>query len=90
MSIHNERLKSYYNFIENLVIENLAVDIESNKDVEFFFHLDDGPFYEVASLYKEHIYKRHLHLSPDIFLFPFRNRLLESLRLRELQCLVLP
>ena len=31
-------------------------DVESNKDVEFFYHLDDGPGYEVSSLSKEHIY----------------------------------
>lgn len=65
MSVHNDYLKSYYNWVDNLFIENLAVDTESNKEVEFFFHLDDGPLYEVASLSKEHIYERHLQLSPD-------------------------
>lgn len=65
MSVHNDYLKSYYNWVNNLVIENLAVDTESNKEVEFFFHLEDGPLYEVASLSKEHIYERHLQLSSD-------------------------
>lgn len=65
MSVHNDYLKSYYNWVDNLSIENLAVYTESNKDVEFFFHLDDGPLYEVASLSREHIYERHLQLSPN-------------------------
>jgi FkbM family methyltransferase len=65
MSLHNEFLLNHYNWVNNLSVENLVIDVESNKDVEFFYHLDDGPNYEVASLSKEHIYVRHTQLSPD-------------------------
>ncbi len=65
MSLHNNSLLNHYNWIDNLIIENVVIDVESNKDVEFFYHLDDGPLYEVASLSKEHIYVRHTQLSPD-------------------------
>lgn len=51
MSLHNEELNRHYGWVKNLEIENLVVDKESGKDVEFFYHLDDGPKYEVASLY---------------------------------------
>ena len=65
MSLHNEFLLNHYKWVNNLSVENLVIDVESNKDVEFFYHLDDGPNYEVASLSKEHIYVRHTQLSPD-------------------------
>jgi|694.fasta_scaffold36630_4 hypothetical protein len=65
MSLHNEFLLNHYGWVKNLSLENLIIDIESNKDVEFFYHLDDGPGYEVASLSKEHIYVKHIQLSPD-------------------------
>lgn len=65
MSLHNEELNRHYGWVKNLEIENLVVDKESGKDVEFFYHLDDGPKYEVASLSREHIYVRHLQLSQD-------------------------
>jgi len=65
MSFHNEFLLNHYNWVKNLSLENLVIDVESNKDVEFFYHLDDGPGYEVSSLSKEHIYVKHIQLSPD-------------------------
>jgi FkbM family methyltransferase len=65
MSLHNDSLLSHYNWVDNLIVENLVIDIDSNKDVEFFYHLDDGPLYEVSSLSKEHIYVKHTKLSQD-------------------------
>lgn len=65
MKIHNEELLSSYSWLSNVYLENVAIDIVSGEEVQFFYHLDDGPGFEVASLSEEHIYKRHIHLSKD-------------------------
>jgi FkbM family methyltransferase len=65
MSIHNENLKSFYGWVNNLFVENVVIDDESNSEITFYYHLDDGPGYEVSSLDPKHIYERHTHLSED-------------------------
>jgi FkbM family methyltransferase len=65
LSLHNETLKKHYNWVENLNIENIAISEVSDIDVDFFYHLDDGPGFEVSSLNPEHIYERHTHLNKN-------------------------
>jgi len=55
MSLHNDTLLKNYSWIKNLIIENLVVDVVSNVEKDFFYHLDNIPKYEVASLSKDHI-----------------------------------
>lgn len=61
-NVHNEKLLEFYSNIKNLHIENVAIDEISNEEILFYYHLDDGPGYEVASLDPKHIYERHTHL----------------------------
>ena len=65
MLFHNENLKKFYGWVNNLFIENVVIDINSDNEIDFYYHLDDGPGYEVASLDPKHIYERHTHLSKD-------------------------
>lgn len=65
MELHNQDLLNHYGWVENLFLENLVVERESGKEVEFYYHIDDGPKYEVASLIREHIYPRHPNLSDE-------------------------
>jgi hypothetical protein len=64
MNLHNDSLKNHYRWVKNVFIENSVINDDEN-DVTFYYHLDDGPGYEVASIEKEHIYQKHTHLSPD-------------------------
>lgn len=65
LKVHNENLEKNYSWVKNLYIENIAISDITNDEIDFYYHLDDGPGYEVASIYPEHIYERHLHLSKD-------------------------
>jgi FkbM family methyltransferase len=62
---HNQSLKSFYSWVSNLIIENVAISEKTNQEIDFFYHLDDGPGYEVASLDPKHIYEKHKHLHKD-------------------------
>jgi hypothetical protein len=61
MKLHNEALNNFYHWVGNKFIENVVIDIEGGKDVEFFYHENDAPNYEIASLSKEHFFK-HPHV----------------------------
>ena len=65
MKLHNEDLLNHYSWVDNIFLENVVVEKETGKDVEFFYHVEDGPKYEVASLIREHIYPRHPNLSDE-------------------------
>jgi hypothetical protein len=65
MKLHNEDLLNHYSWVNNIFLENVVVEKETGKDVEFFYHVEDGPKYEVASLIREHIYPRHPNLSDE-------------------------
>lgn len=65
LSIHNDQLSNHYSWVDNLHIENIAISDISNDEINFYYHLDDGPGYEVASLDPRHIYERHTHLSKE-------------------------
>ena len=65
MKLHNQDLLNHYSWVNNIFLENVVVEKETGKDVEFFYHVEDGPKYEVASLIREHIYPRHPNLSDE-------------------------
>jgi hypothetical protein len=56
LSVHHEALRTCY---VDYSPEILAVAIGGNEQAAatFYYHLDDGPLYEVASLDKAHIQK---------------------------------
>jgi len=62
MKLHNEALNNFYSWVNNKFIENIVIDVEGGKDVEFFYHENDAPNYEISSLSKEHFYPKHPHV----------------------------
>lgn len=62
MKLHNDALNSYYHWVNNKFIENVVIDIDGGKDVEFFYHENDAPNYEISSLNKDHFYPKHPHV----------------------------
>lgn len=61
MKLHNEALNKFYHWVDNKFIENIVIDLENGKEVEFFYHDNDAPNYEISSLSKEHFFK-HSHV----------------------------
>lgn len=85
MKLHNNALESFYGWVNNKFIENVVIDIEGGKDVEFFYHENDAPNYEISSLTKEHFFK-HTHVGPDtpIFYEGLKSFFIKSLSINEL------
>jgi FkbM family methyltransferase len=59
MFLHNDNLKSHYSWVNNLYIENLIISDVKSNNVDFYYHLDDGPGFEVASVDINHITKHY-------------------------------
>lgn len=58
MEIHNEKIINCYKHLKNVYLENIAITDNANGvEISFFYHKNDGPKYEVASLEKSHILK---------------------------------
>lgn len=57
MKIHNEKILECYKDTSNFYLENVAITIDDNKQISFYYHQNDGPFYEVASTDINHITK---------------------------------
>lgn len=58
LAFHIEDLKNKYSFIKNLDIENVAITSHQNKkEIDFFYHENDGPLYLVSSVDINHILK---------------------------------
>ena len=66
LKVHHESLKKCYSHIKNKsILGNIitAEKINEGKDVDSWYHLDDGPGYEIASINKDHI-KKHSFINP--------------------------
>jgi|688.fasta_scaffold11318_20 hypothetical protein len=58
LDFHNSDIEKCYSHIKNKHIENIAVSIKNDAtETSFYYHKNDGPLYEVASLDKSHILK---------------------------------
>jgi hypothetical protein len=57
MDIHNNKILECYSGIKNKFIHNIAISIDDEEDISFFYHENDGPLYEVASVNINHIIK---------------------------------
>jgi hypothetical protein len=62
MKLHNDALNNFYGWVSNKFIENVVIDIEGGKDLEFFYHENDAPNYEISSLSKDHFFPKHPHV----------------------------
>jgi len=58
---HIDELKECYKDYPNAVIENIAIKLPQDEKTEMviYYHLDDGPKYEVASFDKNHTLKHY-------------------------------
>ena len=66
VKLHNTALLNYYSWVENISIENLAIEEKTGKNIKFYYHIDDKPGYEVSSIIKEHIVPKHYHSNDGI------------------------
>ena len=57
MEIHNNKIMDCYKHVKNVYLENIAITDGDESEISFFYHENDGPKYEVASLEKHHILK---------------------------------
>jgi hypothetical protein len=57
MSIHNEKIYKCYDWVENLILENISITTDNQTEMSFYYHENDGPLYEVASNNINHILK---------------------------------
>lgn len=81
MQLHNTALNEYYNWITNLYIENVVIDVNnSNKLVEFFYHIEDAPNYELACLDVNHFKKHPYAQSTD----GIRSFFIQSININDL------
>lgn len=57
-SVHNEYIVECYSKFTNYIIENIAiVPTEEQTELQFYYHINDHPYFEVASIDKNHILK---------------------------------
>ena len=57
-SLHNDDILSCYDGVDNVHIENVVITDDPDAELAmFYYHKDDGPLYEVASLYPYHLLK---------------------------------
>lgn len=58
---HVEDLKECYKDYPNVVVENVAIKLPNDirNQMDLFYHLDDGPNYEVTSFDWYHVYKHY-------------------------------
>lgn len=78
---HIDELKKCYENYENVIIENVAIKPkkEDPNKMEIFYHLDDNPHYEVASMIKEHVASHHNQDFENISSFKINSITLEEL-----------
>jgi len=64
--VHHQDIKECYKNIPQLIIEEIAVTPTPTKEkLNFYYHKEDGPGFEVASTNKEHILK-HIIYNPKL------------------------
>lgn len=80
MKLHNPILESYYDWVDNLHIENVVINVEKCNEVEFFYHIDDAPYYELSCLDKTHFKKHPYAASED----GIRSFFIESININDL------
>lgn len=58
LDVHNQDINNCYSNVLNKHIENIAIiNTSHTKNTTFYYHQNDGPYYEVASIDKKHILK---------------------------------
>ena len=66
LSLHNNDLDNFYRDIPNRkIINSIISDREDHELINFYYHVEVGPGYEVASLDKNHIIKHYPSSSDD-------------------------
>jgi len=66
LDVHHSQIKECYKNIPQLIIEGIAITPSpTDEKLNFYYHKDDGPGYEVSSMNKEHILK-HVIFNPKL------------------------
>jgi|LakMenEpi03Aug12_release.lakeMendotaPanAssembly.Ray.scaffolds.fasta_scaffold579945_2 FkbM family methyltransferase len=66
LEVHNPLINKCYLDIPQLIIENIAITpISTNELLTFYYHIEDGPEFQVASTDKNHILK-HVVSNPKL------------------------
>ena len=65
LSVHHEQLSRCYQGFPYVMEKVAIVEKMNQKEISFFYHINDGPGYEVASLSREHILK-HASINPNL------------------------
>ena len=74
LDVHHPHLAACYSDVPHEVHGIAIAPVPQEEHISFFYHLDDGPMYEVASIEKAHILK-HARFNP---LLADESRLVES------------
>lgn len=57
MVLHNQKLLECYSHVEHKEIENSAITVGDQENTILYYHVDDGPLYEVTNVTIPHITK---------------------------------
>jgi len=57
LMVHNDKILECYDWVNNKHLENVVIFPTLRDKMTFFYHENDGPLYEVASLKMNHILK---------------------------------
>jgi FkbM family methyltransferase len=59
--IHNSHILECYSWVENIFIENVAISLTPHDKnmISFYYHIKDGPDFQVASIDKNHVAKHY-------------------------------
>lgn len=84
LDLHNDNIIRCYEFVDNVYIENsIITDDISISECDIYYHENDGPFYEIASLSKEHILKHSIY-NPNLTEEGIKKISIPSLTINEL------
>jgi FkbM family methyltransferase len=61
LNIHNDHIQQCYSWVKKLYIENIAIGLTPQDDdmISFYYHISDGPEFQVASIDKNHVAKHY-------------------------------
>jgi hypothetical protein len=58
LDVHNEHIIKCYGDYKNYFLENIAISPTDDQDeLQFYYHINDHPLFEVSSVNKQHILK---------------------------------
>lgn len=91
--LHIKTIEDSYRDIGNVHVENIAIATNNQKEVNFYYHPDDGPNFEVASLDPNHICKHRDYKLDELKVLKVptmtMNSLLDKYKIKEVDLLIM-